>query len=356
MKILIVKLSSLGDVIHTLPVLGPLKKRYPDASISWLVEKESSSLLYDHPLVDTVLIFPKSRWRNYLSSIRSFHRGLKEIPHFVRTLRSESYDMVLDFQGLFKSGLLTGLARAREKWGFYPGREQSHVFLTHRVALPVTPVHSVDRYLSLVHRLGCRWDIPEFIVPIQQVHRSSVLAYLDKQGITGARPIIILHPGTRWKTKMWEERKWAVLADRLQSTHNYDIVFTGSRQDGTLVNRIVQAMADPAVNSAGVWRLNELAYLHTRAMVVVTPDSGPMHLAAAVGTPVVALFGPTDPHLTGPYGDGHTVITRQISCRPCFKRQCASPRCMSEITPEEVYAAVNRYAERSPEQQRRIAQ
>ncbi len=343
MKILIVKLSSLGDVIQTLPVLSPLKQTFPDSYITWLVEEDTAPLLVDHPLIDKVIVFPKNTWRGALTRIGTIPRCLGEMGRFMRQLRADHYDLVIDFQGLLKSGALTGLARAARKRGFSPTKEGSHRFLTERLPYPSSPMHSVDRYLMLVTSLGCTCQSPEFPVPIRQVHRSAVWNFLEEHNIEFDRPLVLLHPGTRWETKMWEENKWAALADMLNAGHDCDTVFTGSQIEASLLDRIAGSMRTRALNSAGMWSLNELAFLQTQADVVVTPDSGPMHLAASVGTPVVALFGPTDPARTGPYGSCHTIITRDMDCRPCFKRQCASKRCMTEITPEEVRDAVIPY-------------
>jgi lipopolysaccharide heptosyltransferase II len=257
--------------------------------------------------------------------------------------------LVLDFQGLLKSGVLIGLARARQKRGFFPGREKSHVFLTDRVPYPSGPLHSVERYLTLIEALGCERRSPKFVIPIRQIHRSAVWAFLGKQGIDPNRPLALLHPGTRWETKMWEESRWACLADIMQTEYGCTILFTGNKREASMVTRITDSMRTTAINTAGMWNLNELAFLQTQASVVVIPDSGPMHLAASLETPVVALFGPTDPALTGPYGTGHTIITKEVDCRPCFKRQCSSKECMIGITPKDVCDAVSSYVGTSQE-------
>jgi 3-deoxy-D-manno-octulosonic-acid transferase/heptosyltransferase-1 len=267
---------------------------------------------------------------------------LSEFFVFFRELRALPYDLVLDFQGLFKSSVLVGMSRCKRKVGFSPGREGSELFLTEKVSFGrKTRVHAIDRYLSLITSVGCSVRIPQFAIPIRQIHRERVWEFLEKErGLPGG-PLVLLHPGTRWKSKLWEEEKWAALGDLLSSEHGADVVFTGSEGDSALISRISDRMKIPGINTAGKWGLKELAFLQMQADVVVVPDSGPMHLAAAVGTPVVALFGPTDPVLTGPYpsdrsGKNHTVITAAVDCGPCFKRTCSSGLCMTDITTEEV--------------------
>ena len=149
---------------------------------------------------------------------------------------------------------------------------------------------------------------------------------------------VAVNPVAFWETKLWEEEKFAALADRLQEELGIGIVLTGG--ESVPLERICRMMRTKAVNLGGRTTLRELACLYREAALLVTTDSGPMHLAAAVGTPVVALFGPTDPARTGPYGPGHRIIRKGLSCSPCFRKRCETPRCMTDISVEEVFAAV----------------
>ena len=339
MKILIIKLSSLGDVIQTLPVLIPLRKNFPDAKISWLVEEEAVEIIKGNPLVDQIIISRKNRWIKALSNFGKLRQIVQEGNAFCKDLRSCSYDFVIDFQGLLKSGIFVGLSRGKRKLGFAPVREKAHIFLNEKIPFPKTPLHAVERYLFLVASLGCSGVNPEFFIPIRQNHRDRILNFLRENKITLDKPLILLHPGTRWKTKLWVEAKWAILGDWLQEKTGAQVVFTGSVNDLSLIERIIGKMRFPAVNTAGMWGLNELAFLQKQADVVIIPDSGPMHLASAMGTSVIALFGPTDPKLTGPYSERSRVIMKAAECQPCFKRKCLSHECMKEITVKEVWEA-----------------
>jgi heptosyltransferase I len=342
-KILIIKLSSLGDVIHTLPALSSLRRRFPRAHITWLVEPEAADLLLDHPALDHVLVFPKAKWRLEASSLRQWPALVREINRFVQELRSRRYDLVIDFQGLLKSGVLTGIVRGERKVGFAPGKERGDLFLKEKVPYPPKRLHAVNRYLHLTEHLACPTGNPQFFLCLSQAHRDRVIALLEQNDVTPAQPLVLLHPGTRWESKLWKEEHWAALGDRLQRMNHAQVVFTGSPDDRALVERIRSRMRSPGVSTVGALGLKELAFLQTQAEVVITPDSGPMHLAAAVGTPVVALFGPTDQVLTGPFGNAHTVIAKPLGCRPCLKRRCASPECMYKISVQEVWEAVNAY-------------
>jgi 3-deoxy-D-manno-octulosonic-acid transferase/heptosyltransferase-1 len=224
----------------------------------------------------------------------------------------------------------------------------------------------VDRYFDLVRHVaaekvggeGCPASPPPFRVAIGEEQRRRVEALLAESGVVAAkgsgaekeaepggekRPgsggrFIAVSPVAFWETKLWEEGKFAELCDRMATELGVAIVLTGG-EAGPL-DRIRVRMKSPAVNLGGRTSLRELACLYGRASLLVTTDSGPMHLAAAVGTPVVALFGPTDPARTGPYGPGHRVIRRELTCSPCLKKQCETRRCMREIGVEEVFEAV----------------
>jgi ADP-heptose:LPS heptosyltransferase len=227
--------------------------------------------------------------------------------------------------------------------GFSPAREKSHIFLTEKVPHPQSTVHAVDRYLRLIEALGCSCASPDFFISIRQEHRNNVLRFFQEKRIDPDRPIVILHPGTRWKTKRWGEKKWAALGDRLHEGDGAQVILTGSQSDISLVRSVAGSMRFPGIDTAGLWGLKELAFLQTQADVVVTPDSGPMHLAAAMGVPVIALFGPTDEARTGPYGNIHGVVSAPVSCRPCFLRKCDCPECMDQISVREIREAVLPY-------------
>ena len=342
-KILIVKLSSLGDVVQTFPVLPLLRKEYPEAHISWLVEEEAAELLMDHPLIDQVLVFRKNRWLKELSNYRKWTQVFKELSNFIRDLRYYSYDLVIDFQGLLKSGIFVGVCRGKRKVGFAPAREKSHIFLNEKIPCPRASLHAVERYILLIESLGCSRFYPQFLIPIRQVHRDKVLGFLKEKNINSGQTIALLHPGTRWKTKMWKEENWAALGDLLYQKSGVPVIFTGSRVEVSLVDSVIERMQFPGINTAGKWGLKELAFLQKQADIMVTPDSGPMHLAAAMGTPVIALFGPTDPALTGPFGSIHRVVAKPVDCRPCFLRECSSNKCMNQISVREVWEEIEQH-------------
>ncbi|OIP44836.1 MAG: lipopolysaccharide heptosyltransferase II [Deltaproteobacteria bacterium CG23_combo_of_CG06-09_8_20_14_all_60_8] len=345
MNILIVKLSAIGDVIHTLPALNALRRHYPDAHITWLVEEAAADLVVGHRAVDRVLVSRRPAWLRQLC--RGPHRlaALAEIRQFIRQLRDTRYDLIFDFQGLLKAGLLIFLAHGRRKIGFGPGmqhQEYSYLFLNERVPAISMEMHALERGLQLLKAAGVPAGEVIYDLPVRPVDRQRVAGLLAASGIHGARPLVAINPMTKWDTKNWDNGKFAVLADRLLASYDVDLVFTGGPGDRPAVEKILAAMRGRGANLAGQTSLKELAALYERCRFLISTDTGPMHLAAAAGIPVVALFGPTAPWRTGPYGDRHQVVRLDLPCSPCFKRQCERGECMADLTVEQLMAAVAR--------------
>jgi lipopolysaccharide heptosyltransferase II len=255
-------------------------------------------------------------------------------------LRATQYDIAIDLQGLLKSGVWMGLAPARRKVGFNGTREGSHLFLTERVPIGCRDMHAVERYLSLVEAIGAIPSRVDFGLSVSEVARSRLRGMLRKEGWGPGTPYAVLVPGARWETKRWGAASFARMADRLQGTLGLHVAITGVPADRPLAAGILARMREPVLDLTGRTDLPALMALLAEAKVVVSTDSGPMHLAAALGRPAVCLFGPTAPWRTGPYGKGHRVIRAAVSCSPCFRRRCSHSICMGRIRPEEVEEAV----------------
>ncbi|WP_319526232.1 lipopolysaccharide heptosyltransferase I [uncultured Desulfosarcina sp.] len=345
MNILIVKLSAIGDVIHTLPALNAIRQHYPDAHITWLVEEAAADLVIGHQALDRVIVSGRKRWIAQLKS-SSRKQAIAEIRAFWRDLRDTHYDIIIDFQSLLKSGMLVRLARGTRRIGFDKGmqhQEYSYLFLNERVPPVDMEVHALTRGLMLLEAIGIHTREAVYHVPVSENDRRRVNDLLRDQGIDGSRKLVAINPVALWETKLWRNERFAELAGRLIRDDRVDVVFTGGPDDRRVVADIQDMMTEPATSLAGKTSLTQLAELYRQSEVLITTDTGPMHLAAAVGTPVVALFGPTAPWRTGPFGEGHRVIRTAPPCSPCFKRRCDEHqcRCMNEITVEMVREAVN---------------
>ena len=346
MNILIVKTSAIGDVIHTLPSLWSLRVHFPQAQITWLVEESAADLVIGHPAVNRVLVAQRKTWLRDLRSGR-VSRARSGFVGFVRELRDTRYDLVIDFQGLLKSAIWVLLARGVRKVGFGRGMEHaeySYLALNERVAAVDMNQHAIERSLLLLKGIGVPATDLRYGVPVSAKQEFEAAALLRECGVREKDRMIAMNPVARWPTKLWDAQSFAALADRLEGD-GICVVFTGGAQDGPALDEIGRFMTRRHRRLDRRTNLNQLAALYRRAQVVVTTDSGPMHLAAAVGTPVVALFGPTAPWRTGPYGPNHVVLRIDLSCSPCFKKQCLTKdyeerACMKRLTVDHVAQAV----------------
>ena len=343
MNILIVKLSAIGDVVHTLPSLAALRRHFPNAHITWVIEEAAADLIKNHHYLDRVIVSHRKQWITNFKDIKKIGSALKEIRQFIAVLRERRYDMVIDFHGLFKSAMIVGISNAKRKIGYNSLQELSGLFLNEKIYEDMEK-HAVDRYLDLSRYLGADVESPEFLIPLGEENRRRVDTLLKAHKVDEGKPFVAVNPVAFWKTKLWEEKKFAELCDKIAGELKTNVVFTGGKNDD-VVERIQYMMNFYSANLTGKTSLRDLAYLYELASVVVTTDSGPMHIAAAVGTPTVALFGPTDPLRTGPYGEGHRVIRKGLYCSPCLKKECDTLRCMKEITVDDVFEAVRELLE-----------
>ncbi|MFW8599976.1 lipopolysaccharide heptosyltransferase I [Desulfobacterota bacterium M19] len=344
MNILIVKTSAIGDVTHTLPALKALRDQFPRAAISWLVEEEAADILVGHPDIDRLLISPRRRWLRQLKA-GNILPTIREIWCFIRELRAVKYDLLLDFQGLLKSSILIAFCRSRRKAGFGRGMEHSegsYLFLNEKIAPVSMDIHAVERELYLLNAIGIKTGQAVCKLPITTQNRREADNILSRAGVDHARPLVILNPMTTWPTKHWPAEGFAALS-RLLAEKGAQIAFTGSPADRDEIAAIIRESQISALNLAGKTNLRQLAAVFAGAAVVISTDTGPMHIAAAAGVPVVVLFGPTAPWRTGPHGGQHTIIRTAAPCSPCFKKECPVGSCMKDIKVEAVYQAAILY-------------
>jgi 3-deoxy-D-manno-octulosonic-acid transferase/heptosyltransferase-1 len=324
--------------------LNAVRNYYPNANITWLVEEDAAPLVQGHEALDRVLVSKRKRW---LRSLRSlfFLNTIKEVYGFIKTLRDTPYDLILDFQALLKSGILIALARGRRKIGFGKGlehMEHSYIFLNERVSAVDMEIHALSRGMMLLNAVGISSNKIEYKLPVTGHDRNKIDELMKQHGINGVKSFIAINPVAKWETKLWPNEKFSELADMLIERYDMKIIFTGGMKDYSIIQAIRSKIKGRAINFAGKTTLTELAALYERATLVISTDTGPMHLAAAMGTPVVALFGPTAPWRTGPYGAGHQVIKAELECSPCFKRRCEKTDCMYQISMDQVLNGVQK--------------
>ncbi|MHB8482360.1 MAG: lipopolysaccharide heptosyltransferase II [Nitrospiria bacterium] len=337
-NILIIKLSSMGDVIHTLPVPQALKTLYPGARISFLVNRQYEEILTGNPYIDEILLFDR-KFRNH------FFKSIFSLMKLVRKMRKESFDLVIDLQGLLRSGLISWASNGRNVIGLGNAREGSLFFYNQVIPADNAKLHAVDRYLLIPKTMG--WEEkPQFNIKIDKKDKVFVEDFIKAEKVKSYLKLIGIQPVARWKTKEWSGANFAKLADLIQQNQEYQVVFLGSREELLQVQKIVRQMKTLPIIATGKVNLKQLAALLKKCEILITNDSGPMHLAAALNIPVIALFGATDFRRTGPYGDQHLILHKDIFCSPCLNRNCLNKNrpmeCMETITPEEVFEALKK--------------
>lgn len=331
-NILIVKLSAIGDVVHALPVAYALKQCYPAARVTWVVEKPSFDLLANNPYIDEIIIFDKPRLKKPAGFV-------DYAPGFVGLLRSRRFDLALDLQGLFKSGAISFLSGAPERFVYCNTRELSDK-LSRRVSGPHTGGHVVEQYLDVVRALGCEVGEPVFTVHVTDAEAQAAVAIARQSGLDTGQRYVILSPGANWPNKRWPPPLFAALADRLWQDKLIPVI-CGGPGDAALAAEIAGGASIPPIDLTGKTSLKQLAHIIRNARALVGGDTGPMHLAAALATPVVALHGPTDTTRNGPYGRGHKALVAARECAGCWRRACPKGLdCLAGISVDDVHAAV----------------
>lgn len=311
MRLLIVKLSSLGDLFHALPAVHELKRGL-EATVDWVVQKEYGTLVRTFDDIERVIEFPR---RNFL----------RKAAGFLRELRRREYDMVVDLQGLLKSALVSRLARGRRRIGPSFCREGSR-FLYSEVAGPANEQrHAVERNRDAVRFLGL--PVGEARFPVT----------FPDQAVAEPSPRLGVVPASRWASKNWPPECFVDVIERLRSVREVSVFLFGSEKDGEVCRRIEERVGPGVVNLAGRTTLSEVGGYLQAMDLVLTNDSGPGHMAVAAGTPTLMLFGPTDAVRTGPYGDAHRVISANESCDPCYSHECRERSlCLTGIRTERV--------------------
>ena len=344
-RFLIVKPSSLGDIIHTLPLVHALRRCYPTCRIGWIVQQTFASLVECDPAVDHVYPIsipstsdPQAPSLAYLYALRATVQTLRRLR---RQFQQEPYDLVLDLHASFRSGLL-GLANpGGTRVGFSDAKELNPLFQHQRIRVPASMVHAVDKNLLFCDYLNCAPLKEDFQLYGQGQDGDKVNTFLEGHGLSIDAPLVYINPAARWRTKFWKADRWAELADRLIDSEGLHAVFSGSENDRQYIVTITEKMAHRPIVAAGQFNLRETVSLIQRSIVYVGLDSGPMHMAAMAGVPVAALFGSTNPERVGPYGVEHQVIRAEgLDCLGCRRRYCSHLSCMDGISVDQVYDAV----------------
>ena len=329
MKILILKPSSLGDVIQALPVLRLLKRHLPAGEIFWWIDSALAPLLEGDPDLTGVVRFERQRWAS--------PRHWPEMLRSLRWMREQNFDWVIDLQCLARSGAFAWLANGKFLIGLDEVREGARGFYDVAVRRASFHTHAVDWYLAVLPRLG---------VPVHKnfqwlPERPAVAAAVQSKWPARNARWIALQPGARWDNKRWPAEHFAALVRALaQKFPDTRFAVLGTAEDQPIGETIARAEPLRCLNLCGQISLLEMVEWLRRCELMVTNDTGPMHVAAALGKPLVALFGPTEPRRTGPYGHLENVLRLDLPCSPCLKSHCTFEKpeeCLKAISPAQVF-------------------
>jgi heptosyltransferase I len=332
-NILLVLHGSIGDVARALPLANLIDQGFPNARLTWAVEPPSLPLVEHHPAVDEVILFDRARW-------------WKQLVPFLRTIRAGHFDLVLDLQRHLKSGIISRWSGARHRLGFHrrDTKEFNWVFNNRHIPALGHGVSKLNHYLKFAEYLGI---VPEPVVWklfLTEAEQVCVDRHLERV----SRRFATLFVGSRWESKNWFPSQIASCAELIQARHGLSVILLGSKQDVAVASEVENSCRRSIVNLVGRTSLREAIGIIAKAEVAVGPDTGLMHIAAAVATPVVSLWGATNPSRTGPYGFDDFVIRGKADCAPCYLRRCPIGRvCMQSIEIEEIMAKIERALLRS---------
>jgi len=385
-KILVLRLSAVGDVIRTIPAVKALKEYYPSSYIAWVVEESSKALLGSQPEIDEVILFPRKRWTEGIKSPRRIWRTIGEIWRFIQGLRKKGFDVVLDFHGILKSGLISFFSGSPKRVGFdhKSSREGNFLFSNIKVKLPEEKISRFERNFSLLERIGCEVNPvrksstfqrgsshgalnPVFALkgiisssPLQAAGLSNGVNdfkptlhipkgdekyiktfFLNTLPTPLKRPLIAIHPGTSPKTiyKRWMSHRYSELADRLVREFKATVIFTWGPDELKLIEGIQNGMTEPSIFGPKTESLTQLGEIFRQCDLYIGGDTGPMHIASLMGIPVIAIYGPTDPIVNEPFGQ-HKKVRKEVGCNPCRNRSCKELTCLKAITVDDVFKAV----------------
>ncbi len=328
-KILIIKLGSIGDVVNTLPLMNVLKAGLPETELGWLIEPKSYPIVEAHQSVDRFIVYRRGT-------------GLPAVRGALKEIRSFGPDLVFDLQRILRSSFFTAFSGCQERLGFDRRRckEFSWIVTNRKITARDSNRHMVLQYLEFAEYLGLSWTDLHFHLPVSLLDREEAGGLLPtgflKNGFI-ALNIGAAKPANRWPLTRWEE-----LAGRILRKTPFSIVLTGSAEDTTPGRMIAHQIGDDRrlLDCTGRTTLKQLGGLFLLAETVVSGDTGPMHIASALGARIIGLFGPADPARTGPFRHLDLVVRSGVDCAPCGRRRCSDPICMEAITPESVFSKI----------------
>lgn len=331
-QFLIIKLSSLGDIIHTLPAFSALRKNFPKAKITWLVEEKGKDILDLVPGIDKTITVQAKKWG---AASKKFWAELRRVKTEIR----EKNQTALDFQGLIKSGFLAYLSGAEKRLGFHRNNLKeplASLFYSEKLEELAENNHVITKNLKLLSLVGIQENCYEFPIQIPEELSASIKTMLTEKGYHAKKRLILFNVGAAWKTKRWFEDRWVQLIHTV--TEQKDIlpfILWGTEEEKLLAFKIQKRTGAVLAPPLG---LKEVIALVNEASLVVSGDTFALQAACALSRPVVGLFGPTNPHRNGPFSKKDKIAFHELQCSYCYKRKCGNLECLAKISPDEVAA------------------
>lgn len=331
-RVLIFNVNWLGDVLFSSASIRNIRRNFPDSFIACVIPSRCYPVLKGNPNLDEIIIFDE----------KDRHKGVFTQLDFVRQLKDKQFDIVFLLHRSFTRALMCRLAGIPRRIGY--STHKRAFLLTDKIEIPKKDsMHRIDFYLNIIEKAGFKVEdrYTEFFIADEDV--KFVEEFLNKQGVGGSEFLVAINPGGNWLPKRWPREYWSELADRLISGLGAKVVITGSHNDLSLAEHIKAKMKERPLIACGVFNIKQLGALARRADIFITADTGPMHIANAVGAKnIIAIFGPTSPLITGPYPLKNVIVLKKdVGCKiPCYEVKCKDNRCMKAVTPEGVFREI----------------
>jgi lipopolysaccharide heptosyltransferase I len=331
-NILIIKPSSLGDIVLALPALSALRRNFPDAEISWVVRPEFALLIENHPHLNRTILFD----RRFLGKAWYHPRALAGLFALIRKLRKAKYDAVIDLQGLFRTAVFGWLSGCKKRFGMATAREFASLFYTDKIAQDADSIHVVDYYLKIIRQTGAEDTSIEFVLPVDSAAKQSIKKLLAEHNVAFDKYAVFV-PSSVHADKCWSLERFATLADKISSQFGLSIVTTGTIAEKPIIERLKKLANVQIVNLAGLTNIRELVALLSTARLVVSNDTGSGHVAAALNRPLVMIFGRSNPARVQPYGRVNCVAAVEPEKRGTQYNSTDPKHNIKAVSFEQVY-------------------
>lgn len=338
-KIAIIRLSAIGDVLNCTPVAAALRAAAPQCHLTWIVSRVAANVLRTNPDIDELIVWSREDWEDYLRH-GQFRQAWQMYQQLKENLQQRHFDLALDVHGLFISGLVTRATGALRRIGLGGTKELNWAFMTEQAPACHPATHVIKRYLSILRPLGITTGNTKMTLRVDAEADKFAGNFLEQAGVKPGEPLLAISPSTTWPSKNWPPEYYAQVIAAVQP--RLRVMLCGGPGDRELGQNIMRLAGVPVIDAIGATSLLELAGLLAHSSILLSGDTGPMHMAIALGTPTISLFGPTDPGKHGPLGAPHIVLRGNSGCGNCYKQVCRSRdlSCMRSITPDAVCAAI----------------